>query len=240
MLADSPRDAALFAPFAAAGSGDLSRPWFSRRFALTMGEGAEVLAALGDGTPFVVAGKRGRGRVVLVNTSSDAEWNDWPKRRTFVPWVHGLAGAATGQTPWLAGAEGREMRWGDRIVFDSGNTSAGKPMRVRAGEDILELIADGEGKVALIADRIGLHSLLDDAGNVRDHIAVNFPAEESHTDFMSPAELQGQIQRPAHAAPAGAMAAMLHVGQKELWKIILGTGLVLLIAETCLSNRTWA
>ena len=26
----------------------------------------------------------------MVNSSADTSWNDWPKHKTFVPWLHGL------------------------------------------------------------------------------------------------------------------------------------------------------
>ncbi len=48
---------------------------------------ARVVVALGDGTPLMVEQPFGRGRVVLVGTSSDAVWTALPKWPSFVPLV---------------------------------------------------------------------------------------------------------------------------------------------------------
>ncbi|MBI1176532.1 VWA domain-containing protein [bacterium] len=240
-LSPDQTDDRLFTVFRGSENGDIAQPFFKRRFELIPGEGANVLAIFGDGKPFVIAKERGRGRVVLVNTSADTGWNDWPKRRTFVPWVHSLAGFATGQTPWLDGGAGRAREWGTPLVFEAGNSLAGQTVTVRdpAGE-ISKVTVDNTGGAKVSPTRLGVYSLLDESGKVREQIAMNLPVAESALDFLSPAEIQSSIKRVQMAGQAGAIAALMNVGQKELWRIILGTGLVLLLAESLLANRTWA
>ncbi|MFO1462136.1 MAG: BatA domain-containing protein, partial [Verrucomicrobiota bacterium] len=76
-----------FAPFRPANSGNLALPQFLRRFTLVPSENSVVSARFEDGVPLLVGGEVGRGRVLLVNTSADTSWNDWPKHKTFVPWI---------------------------------------------------------------------------------------------------------------------------------------------------------
>ncbi len=47
--------------------------------------------------PLIVSHNVGQGKVVLVVTSADREWNDWPQNRLFVPLVRQLAAWLTGQ-----------------------------------------------------------------------------------------------------------------------------------------------
>jgi hypothetical protein len=104
----------LFHAFRRPDSGDLSLPVFKRRFTLDPVSHAQVPARFIDGVPFVITAEFGQGRVALVNTTADTAWTDWPKRRTFVPWIHGLAHwllageadpAASAETSPVAGAE---------------------------------------------------------------------------------------------------------------------------------------
>ncbi|MCA9135445.1 MAG: BatA domain-containing protein [Planctomycetales bacterium] len=47
--------------------------------------------------PLLVSHQLGDGRCVLVTTSADRSWNDWPRNRLFVPLVRQLAAWMTGQ-----------------------------------------------------------------------------------------------------------------------------------------------
>ena len=68
-----------------------------------------VLARFDDeeGSPAIVEGRFGQGRVMLVTTSCDKEWNDWPDHPTYLPVVmeliqHAAAGGQAEQ-PHLVG-----------------------------------------------------------------------------------------------------------------------------------------
>lgn len=62
----------------------------------TAGHGGDVLAELDDGAPLMLAGRNGRGRVVVLATSVNREWSDLPLRTAFLPVVQRVAG-------WLVG-----------------------------------------------------------------------------------------------------------------------------------------
>src|SRR5262249_9097878 len=79
-----------FSAFRLPNRGDLRIPEFTKRYTLEELEGMTRLAFFDDGVPLVVARPVGKGRVALVNASADAAWTDWPKHKTFVPFVHGL------------------------------------------------------------------------------------------------------------------------------------------------------
>ncbi|MET0285735.1 MAG: VWA domain-containing protein [Polyangiales bacterium] len=49
-----------------------------------------TLLTLSDGTPLLVTGRHGRGRVALLATTLDDDWSDLPLTPGFLPLVHGL------------------------------------------------------------------------------------------------------------------------------------------------------
>src|SRR5260221_7480976 len=104
----------MFAPFRRPGNGNLALPEFSRRCTLAASSGSSTPAQFGDRFPAIVSRAVGGGKVVLINSSADTAWTDWPKHKTYVPWLHGLcfslatrAGAIQIRTSphWLAGEE---------------------------------------------------------------------------------------------------------------------------------------
>jgi hypothetical protein len=53
-------------------------------------DGSRTLLSLSDGTPLLVSGTYGRGRVALLATTLDDDWSDLPLTPGFLPLVHGL------------------------------------------------------------------------------------------------------------------------------------------------------
>ncbi|MDB4986536.1 MAG: hypothetical protein JWN04_1714, partial [Myxococcaceae bacterium] len=63
----------------------------SKRLLLESPEaGSRTLLSLSDGTPLLVAGTHGRGRVALLATSLDDDWSDLPLTPGFLPLIQGL------------------------------------------------------------------------------------------------------------------------------------------------------
>ncbi len=84
------------------GSGDAARPAVKGEGRNAQGAGrspAEVVLALSNGDPLIMAQPIRRGRVVLVTTSADATWSELPKWRSYEPLVHEILRWCTaGQT----------------------------------------------------------------------------------------------------------------------------------------------
>ncbi|MDB4974043.1 MAG: hypothetical protein JWN48_2384 [Myxococcaceae bacterium] len=53
-------------------------------------DGSRALLSLSDGTPLLVAGTHGRGRVALLATTLDDDWSDLPLTPGFLPLMQGL------------------------------------------------------------------------------------------------------------------------------------------------------
>ncbi|MEK7389383.1 MAG: BatA domain-containing protein, partial [Elusimicrobiota bacterium] len=77
---------------------DLSRVTILRRFQLDPLPGAEVWAVDAGGSPLLVAGSAGRGRVVVWGAPLDAGWSNLGLKPLFVPWAQGCLGLSVPQT----------------------------------------------------------------------------------------------------------------------------------------------
>ena len=110
------RTSPVFRPFAAARSGGPAVAEFTRRHAVTATPESTVLARFDDEHPFLLGRTVGRGAVLLANTSADTAWTDWPKHKSFVPWVmaavtwladRGDERLLRSSDPLITGTEGR-------------------------------------------------------------------------------------------------------------------------------------
>jgi uncharacterized protein (DUF58 family) len=159
-MASVDRQTPLFAAFRRPDSGDLSLPVFKRRHTLEPIQGAQVPARFIDGAPFVVTREFGKGRVVLVNTTPDTGWTDWPKRRTFVPWIHSLAHWLDGRGESEVGHEQAPHVAGGEVEVGLGADAAAATFLIDGpGVASLAVQADEHGLFMLNLERPGVHSV---------------------------------------------------------------------------------
>jgi hypothetical protein len=235
-------NAALFAAFRAPATADLSLARFTRRFSLRPNAPDAVIAEFDDGSAFIVAGAVGQGHVVLINATADTAWHDWPKRKTFVPWLHETA-------IHLAG-EPAERRFSSElnltaaveteIALGPGAANANCIVVSPAGQE-LRLTADEHGQLPPVTlDAPGVYSIQNVTGIELRKLALNVPAQESELAALTPAAVHQQIVRVQDARPATLVAGLLGSGsnQRELWRTLFAAVLVLLFAEMFLANRT--
>ncbi len=77
--------------------GDLRRLHVERLLPLgTLFSEQETLLAIAD-EPLIAERKVGSGRIVVVGTTADLDWNDWARGRLYVPLIRRLAAWLTGQ-----------------------------------------------------------------------------------------------------------------------------------------------
>jgi len=74
---------------------DLTTPRFYRHVALEPREGGapSVIARFSNGRPALVESRIGRGRLLVFATTLNPEWNDFPYKVSFLPFVHALVHA---------------------------------------------------------------------------------------------------------------------------------------------------
>lgn len=241
-VGDQDRKSALFGVFAAEGGGNLAVAEFTRRHALTPTRDAKVLARFDDGVPFVLGRTAGNGRVIFANTSADTAWTDWPKHKTFVPWVCAAAAYLANRTDERLYDSGREFVTGVEAVMELGTASAQTSFTLRPPDGReSNLNAGPGGKVAFEPAQPGIYSLRDDTSRELLRFAVNVPPSESDLTALNLADAGRKLAR--REDDGSEAAASLFGGdqkKREFWRLLLMAAVALLFVETIFSNRSAA
>jgi hypothetical protein len=230
----------IFEPFRAPRSGDFSSAHFYGYRAVTPGPDARVLARFEDGAPALLERRVGAGRVLLWTSTLDARWSDLPLKPVYLPFVHRMMTslAAYAERPaWMA-------------VGDVLDSAARMPGAMRGeGKVVLtpggqRITLDSEGPDVMELAEAGFYEVRS-AGRDAEPlltVAANVDLAESDLTPMDPNDVVAAAMGQAGAAadaPSGPM--MLtdteHEARQRLWWYLLFAGILLLGAETVLSNR---
>lgn len=229
---------AVFEVFKAPRSGDFSSAHIFRYRALTPDPASRVLARYDDGAVALAERRTGAGRVIVWTSTLDDSWTDLAVKPVYLPLVHQLVRylARYEQTPsWLTVGQVVDLASmavqirGDRIVV----TPSGQRITQRANSPgLLELTEQGIYEVRAAGSTTGRPL----------SIAVNIDPAESDLAPMDPAELVAAVT--GHATAETAKAAAPEPLSREdaekrqaLWWYLLFAGVLLLAAETVISNR---
>jgi hypothetical protein len=199
-------------------------------------EADRVLARFDDGAVAAAERKVGQGRVIVWASALDDSYSDLPRRAVYLPLVQQLvkylaqfepsrSWQTVGQVVDVASLTKARSNW--VVVTPSGKrvTSAGP----------LELDEQGVYDVRPAGGAV--------EGTPAQAIAVNIDPAEADLTPLDPAELVAAVTGHAvsSAAPTPAETSAIDVKEAEkqqaIWWYLLLTGLLLLAAETVVSNR---
>jgi hypothetical protein len=231
----------VFEVFKAPRSGDFSAGHVFRYRALQTDPADRVLARYDDGAVAAAERKVGAGRVIVWTTTLDDTWTDIAVKPIFLPLVHQLVRYLAHYEPatsWVTvgqvlDLDARAKDKSPRIVV----TPAGERITVSAtgqgNQGLLELSQQGIYEVRSSAAATGRP----------ESIAVNLDPAESDLAPLDPRELVAAVT--GHATPTAAAQAPVSEEmsredaerRQSLWWYLLMTGLLLLAAETVISNH---
>jgi hypothetical protein len=228
----------VFEPFKAPRSGDFTSAHIFRYRSLTPDPASRVIANYDDGAVAAAERRTGAGRVIVWTTTLDDSWTDLAVKPVYLPLVHQLVSyvARYEQTPaWLTVGQVMDLATtaatirGDRIVV----SPSGQRTTQRANAPgLLELTEQGIYEVRAGGTTTGRPM----------SIAVNIDPTEADLTPLDPAELVAAVT--GHATQlAGDVAAPEPLSREDnekrqaLWWYLLFAGLLLLAAETVISNR---
>lgn len=223
---------AVFEPFRAPRSGDFSTTRVYGFRLMTARPGAVTLARFDGGTPALVEGTVGRGRVLVWATTLDPQWNDLALKPVYLPFVHQIVRQASGyreQPGWITVGQAIELgEAGDATVV------------LAPGGD---RVAPPEGGKALEVAEAGFYDLRGAReGESLRTVASNVDLAESDQTRVDPAEVTVAVTgQPGGSGPDGPVAAIPDEIQEQaqrLWWYLLFAGILLLIAESWLARRT--
>lgn len=200
-------------------------------------EGAAVLSRFEEGDPMLVERRQGSGRLLILATSMDTVWTDFPLRSAFVPFWHRMAQYAAQWSPAAAA-----LRVNSVLSVESGADDT----TPAAGSGLWNVIDPrGQRVFGLDPERPGYVPLnLPGHYEIRsnratDWVAVNPSAGESDLeavpleDFLAvfvPAEGRLEAQ--------GVAASVDHrESRQSLWWIVLLAAALVFALEAAVANR---
>ena len=212
-------------------------------YARSAGAGGAVLVALANGDPLLMERKVGGGRVMLMATSADRDWNDLPVKTAYLPFIQALSG-------YLAGGKRGSLDAGIAVgavkKISLPPAYVGRSLRViKPNKQDAEVFLSGEKNRAAAQfqdnDRAGIYRLALPAGadketGVAQIYAVNPPFLESRLDEISAPELAAKLKPiPVEVIP---VEALKQGGKRtDLALPLLALLIVTLLVEGWLAQR---
>lgn len=223
-------DHPIFNVFARGGRLASTRIFGYRR--ATVKEGAQTIAALDDGSPLIVEGSAGRGKVLLIATTLDTAWNDLPVTQMFLPMLRRMLEYLSGERNAAAISVGQALaaapdRDGSLPAIDS--PAGGR----------LEARSSSTGEATVEATEIGFYRL-----RYRDrdqYAAVNLDTRESDLKKLDMDEFARSVTTESaereNQSRATGLAAEDMEARQRLWLPLLIAALALFVGEAILARR---
>jgi hypothetical protein len=200
----------------------------------TTKEGSLTLAALDDGSPIVVEGSTGRGKVLLITTTLDTAWNDLPLTPMYLPLLRQML-------EYLGGRESAaSYTIGQAFTTPADKDGSLPAIDSPGGKRVDDSRKNSSGDQSLDAGELGFYRL-----RYRDRdefVAVNLDTRESDLAKLSVDELIASVSPSAEdVAARSTQSPVLTAEEKEakqrLWLPLLLTVLLLFVAEAVIARR---
>jgi hypothetical protein len=221
--------------FRGARSGDFTSARYHRYRTLSQASTDAVLARFDDGSVALAERRVGDGRVLVFSSTFDGYWNDLPVQPVFLPLVQSLVRHAAGWTPQRS-----SETVGNAITVSEPDARRELLAVAPSGERTRWSETDSVRSLALREQ--GFYEIRDaNAVAASRIVAVNPDISESELGTFPADELTRAVS-PADAVTATAAGVTtLSVAERErrqtLWWYVLVGALLLLAAESLLSNR---
>jgi hypothetical protein len=227
----------VFEPFRAPRSGDFAAARIYGYRGVEPSPMAQILARFDAGAPALLERRTGAGRVLLWTSSLDLAWSDFPLKPVFLPFVHRAVrhlSAYAEPAPWSTVGQVLDASFGAPASQPLGGvviTPSGRQVPVDdEGGEVLELTEQGFYELRTKAS--------EGAAAV---VASNVDSAESDLTTMDPKEIiAAAVGGPDEGARAAAGVPLPPDAQERsqrLWWYLLCIGILVLGADTLISNR---
>jgi hypothetical protein len=238
-----------FEVFNAPRSGDFSTARFYRYRALTPQAGSVVGARFDDGSPAIVEHAVGSGRIVVWASTLDKYWTNLPLQPVFLPFVHQLGkhvGRYADPRPWFLAGDVLDLsRHGELTAqFLSGRAAdSTNELVLEAPSGAREHVTSSGANHLITLREQGFYELrgLNTPVGAGRPIAVNVDPTEADLSHLDPQDVVVAVtsvdgQRQGGSDFNTGTPHEQEQRQKVWWYLLLGA-LLLMAAETALSNR---
>lgn len=241
----------VFEIFGGPRGGDFARARFFRSRDLEVGPEGRVLARFDDGSVALAERRLGEGYVLVWTSTMDTFWNDLAVQPVFLPFIHQLMrhlGGYRERVPWFTAGRVLDLADPLGVVFAAGRENELPP-------DVAQVaLTPGGGTVSLPATpgprflelkEQGFYEVRPPGTNPERPfaVAVNVDVTESELEAMDPTEFAAAVAPREGSVGMGTggeltpeMQARNQERRQSLWRLLMVAGLVLLLAETAISN----
>ena len=228
----------IFEPFRAPRSGDFAATRIYGYRNVTPGEGSQILARFDGGAPALLERRVGAGRVLLWTSTLDLAWGDFPLKPVFLPFVHGsMRHLASYAEPALFLTVGQVL---DASFGVPGTQQAGRVVLTPSGR---RMSVDEEGSEVMELTEQGFYEVRGQSGDaVLAVVASNVDPAESDLTPMDPKEIVAAAMGASVGDGQGGGTGIPQTPEAQersqrLWWYLLVVGILLLGADTLISNR---
>ncbi len=197
---------------------------------------SEILMRYDNGAAALIETRPGEGRVLLLTTALDTEWNNLPLHSLYLPFVHEML-------QYLTSREDKRRYYlvGDPVPLGkslSGNMIVTDPLGNEQSQELLV----GKESFYQAADLPGIYGI--DLEDRASRFAVNSLTEESDFTSIEPHEIGDRVispvtkPEPSRQILNARMNLRLERSQRIWWWLLLLV-FIASIAESVLSNRTY-
>ncbi|HEY8410761.1 MAG TPA: BatA domain-containing protein [Pyrinomonadaceae bacterium] len=195
---------------------------------------ATVLARFEDGSPALIEGTTGKGRVLLFTSSLGPSWNDLPLTPLYLPFIH--------QMVRYAGTR-EESAWyglGQTFTVKKGSEGATPAVDTPGGVRLTEGRSTPDGELLVTAREPGFYRLR--YSSQPDFAAVDVDGAEGDFSKLNFQEFIAGVTGGAGGAEGAGASQNLTgeevEGRQKVWWSLLLIALVLLLVESLLARRT--
>jgi hypothetical protein len=225
-------DHPIFAPFQRGGRLASTRVYGYHR--ATAGEAATTIAALDDGTPVIVEGLAGRGKVLLMTTTLDTAWNDLPLTPMFLP-------LARQMLEYLGGRETPAAYTIGQVIAAPPDADGSQPaIDNPEGGRLNDARQNPTGELAFDASELGFYKFR--YRDRTDYRAVNLETTESDFAKLNVNDFVASLapdagDRDVQPVQSPRLTAEETEARQRLWLPLLLLALALFVAEAALARR---
>jgi hypothetical protein len=198
--------------------------------------GSDVILGFDNGAAALLEKKVGRGRVLLLTSSLDTQWNNLPRQGLYVPLLHEmlryLAFHAEKKPAYTVGEPLRLRLPAVNAVRVSGPDGTESILTSTTGDDVFYRATDRPGFYAVHGHQ------------EPDFLAVNVAPAESDLSSVAPETIGAGLINEASQAPLSPRAGVAPIAvqaekSQALWWWVLLAVFFLGLGETLLANRTY-
>lgn len=198
-------------------------------------ERSQTIMSYKDNAPALLERRVGRGSVIMLTTSLDDEWTDFPFRTSFLPMMRRISQHLAKR---VNSFDKKVIHVGDEVELEIGSLVRER-LIIKTPSQARIVLEPIDGKISFGAHEVGVYEFWADEDNDENRLnalsfAANFDPEESNLDPVDEKILSQWI-----AAEKGEKKIGMKISERRvnLWPWLLFVVTMMLLLETIVSTR---